>query len=315
MGVAAIFVAAFAGAQTRPAKSYTAPRTVDGQPNLQGYWSNTTYTPLQRPDGVTKEFYNRQEAEEALKRASAAESEQTEPGTIPDVHYDFTQFGLDRSQSALVLNLRTSLIVDPPNGKLPPLSAQGQSRAAERAEARKQMGGPYDAAQNQSLSVRCINMDRNGPPMLAGAYNNTYQIMQTAGYVMILVEMLHDARVIPLGKQPHPPEGVRLLTGSSIGHWEGETLVVETTNFTNRTAFQGSSEKMRLVERFTRVAEDQMVYQFTVEDPATWTRPWTAEVPWKKTIGPIFEHACHEGNYGLANILAGAREEERKTRK
>ena len=315
IGVAAIFVAASAGAQTRPAKTYTAPRTVDGQPNLQGYWSNTTYTPLQRPDGVTMEFYPGPEAEEALKRAAAAESEQTEPGTIPDVHYDFTQFGLDRSQSALVLNLRTSLIVDPPNGKLPPLSAQGQSRAAERAEARKQMGGPYDAAQNQSLSVRCINMDRNGPPMLAGAYNNTYQIVQTAGHVMILVEMLHDARIIPLSKGPHPPESVRLLTGSSIGHWEGETLVIETTNFTNKTAFQGSSEKMRLVERFTRVAEDQLLYQFTVEDPATWTRPWTAEVPWKKTIGPIFEHACHEGNYGLANILAGAREEERKARK
>ena len=174
------------------------------------------------------------------------------------------------------------------------------------------MGGPNDAAQNQSLSVRCINMDRNGPPMLAGAYNNTYQIFQTAGYVMILVEMLHDARIIPLDKRPPLPEGVRLLTGSSIGRWDGQTLVIETTNFTDKTAFQGSSQNMRLTERFTRVAEDTIRYQFTVEDPDTWTRPWSAEVLWKKTVGPIFEHACHEGNYGLANILAGARAEEKR---
>jgi hypothetical protein len=253
--------------------------------------------------------------ENVLKKAAAEEGEQTVPGTVADVHYDFTQFGLDRSQSALALNLRTSLIVDPPDGRLPPLSATGQSRAAERAEARKRMGGPFDAAQNQSLSVRCINMDRDGPPMLAGAYNNNYQIMQTKDYVMILVEMLHDVRIIPLGKLPKAPDSIHQVLGSSRGHWDGETLVVETTNFTERTAFQGSSEKMRLTERFTRVAPDTLRYEFTVDDPATWTRPWSAEVPWKKTIGPIFEHACHEGNYGLANTLAGARAEEKKALK
>jgi len=312
--VSVLLSSAFVAAQTptRTAKTYTAPRTPDGQPDLQGYWSNTTYTPLQRPDNVTKEFYTKEEAEEIIKRAAATESEQTEPGTIPDVHYDFTQFGLDRSQSALALNVRTSLIVDPPDGKLPPLSAAGQSRAAERAEARKRMGGPYDTEQNQTLAVRCINMDRVGPPMLAGAYNNNYQIVQAPGYVMILVEMLHDVRIIPLDNRLPLAENIRLLKGSYRGHWEGETLVVETTNFTDKTAFQGSSEKMRLVERFTRVAEDVIRYQFTVEDPATWTRPWSAEVPWKKTVGPIFEHACHEGNLGLANILAGARAEEKR---
>ena len=297
------------------AKTYTAPRTPDGQPDLQGYWSNTSYTPLQRPNNVNKQFFTKEEAEENLKRAAAAENEQTEPGTIPDVHYDFTQFGLDRSQSALALDLRTSLIVDPPDGKLPPLSPEGQRRAAARAEARRKMGGPFDAAQNQSLSVRCINMDRDGPPMLAGAYNNNYEIVQAPGYVMILVEMLHDVRIIPLDKRPPLPENIRQLTGSSRGRWEGETLVVETTNFTDRTAFQGSSEKMRLVERFTRVADDAIRYQFTVEDEATWTRPWSAEVPWKKTVWPIFEHACHEGNYGLANTLAGARAEEKRATK
>jgi hypothetical protein len=294
----------------RPPNTYKAPRTPHGQPDLQGYWSNTTYTPLQRPNNVNKEFFTEEEAKEIFKKAAAEEGEQTVPGTIPDVHYDFTQFALDRSQSALALNVRTSLIVDPPDGKLPPLSASGQSRAAERAEARKRMGDPFDAAQNQSLSVRCINMDRDGPPMLAGAYNNTYQIVQTEGYVMILVEMLHDVRIIPLGKQPPLAENIRQILGSSRGRWEGETLVVETTNFTGKTAFQGSSEKMHLTERFTRVAEDMIRYQFTVDDPATWTRSWTAEVPWKETVGPIFEHACHEGNYGLANSLAGARAEE-----
>jgi len=295
-----------------PAKTYTAPRTLYGQPDLQGYWSNTTYTPLQRPDNINREFFTKEEAEEVIKRAATEEGEQTQPGTIADVHYDFTQFGLDRSQSALALNLRTSLIVDPPDGKLPPLTPEGRSRADERAAARKQAGGPFDRAQNQSLSVRCINMDRDGPPMLAGAYNNNYQIVQFDGYVLIVVEMLHEARVIPLDKRPPLPANMRQLTGSPRGHWEGDTLVIETTNFTEKTGFQGSSEKMRLIERFTRTAEDTIVYRFTVEDPATWTKSWTAEVPWKKTIGPIFEHACHEGNYGLANSLAGARVEEKR---
>jgi hypothetical protein len=296
-------------AQTR---AYRAPRTPDGQPDLQGFWTNTTYTPLQRPKEVTKELYTREEALEILKTAATLESEQTEPGTIPDVHYDFTQFGLDRNQGGLALNLRTSLIFDPANGQLPPMTEEGQKRNAARAEARKRMGGPTDAAQNQSLSVRCILMDRAGPPMLPGAYNNNYQIIQGPGYVMILVEMIHEPRIIPLDGRPHLPPHVRSLTGNSIGRWEGETLVVETTNFTDKTAFQGSSENMRLTERFTRVAEDRIDYKFTIDDPATWTRPWSAELPMQKTIGPIFEHACHEGNRGLSNTLAGARLEDKK---
>jgi hypothetical protein len=307
ISLAGIFSAAILSAQ-----AYKTPRTQDGQPDLQGYWSNTSYTPLQRPDNVNKPFYTKEEAEAVLKKAAADEAEQTVPGTVADVHYDFTQFGLDRSQSALAMNLRTSLIVDPADGRLPPLSPAGKVRAAERSEARKRAGGPFDRAQNQSLSVRCINMDRDGPPMLAGAYNNNYQILQTRDYVMILVEMLHDVRIIPLGDRPKLGEGIRQMLGSSRGRWDGETLVIETMNFTNRTAFQGGSENMHLVERFTRVAPDTIRYEFTVNDPDTWTKPWSAEVPWKKTIGPIFEHACHEGNYGLANTLAGARAEEKR---
>src|SRR5205809_3625463 len=283
-GVVGIFVAVvllagvFVAAQTptaavkpgTPAKTWSVSRTPDGQPDLQGFWTNTTYTPLERPKNVTKEFYTREEALDIAKRAALVEAEETEPGTIADVHYDFTQFGLDRSQSPFALNLRTSLIVDPPDGRLPPLSAEGQKRAAERAETRRRMGGPYDAAQNQPLSVRCVLMDRNGPPMLGGAYNNTYQIMQAPGYVMILVEMLHDARIVPLDGRPQLPPNVRQWTGSSRGRWEGDTLVIDTTNLTDKFAFQGASENMRLTERFTRVAEDTLRYQFTVDDSSTW---------------------------------------------
>jgi hypothetical protein len=311
----AAFVAAGGGvsqAQTSQAKKWTVPRTPDGQPDLQGFWNNTTYTPLQRPTGVNKEFYTAEEAVEMIKKAAAAEAEQTVPGTVEDVHYDFTQFGLDRSQAPLAQNLRTSLIVDPADGKLPPLTDEGRRRQTARAEARKRAGGPTDAVQNQSLSVRCILMDRNGPPMLAGAYNNNYQIVQAPGYVMILVEMLHGPRIIPIDGRAQLPPAIRQLEGSSRGRWEGDTLVVETTNFTDATGFQGSSENMRLTERFTRVDADTILYRFTVDDPSTWTRPWSAEVPWRKAVGPLFEHACHEGNYGLYNTLAGARAQDKR---
>jgi hypothetical protein len=296
----------------KTAKTWTAPRTPDGQPDLQGFWTNTTYTPLERPKNITKEFFTEEEAREIAKHAADSEEEQTVPGTVADVHYDFTQFGLDRSQGVMALNLRTSLIVDPSDGRIPPMTAEGRKRTAAREEATKRRGATTDAAENENFSTRCIIMDRAGPPMLAGAYNNNYQIVQTPGYVMILVEMVHDVRVIPLDGRPHLPQNVRQWTGSYVGHWEGETLVVESTNFTDKTAFQGSSENMRLIERFTRVADDTIRYQFTVDDPATWARPWSAEVPMKKTIGPLFEHACHEGNYSLPNILAGARAEEKR---
>ncbi len=310
--IAALSLTTMPAAGQATSKAYTAPRTPDGQPDLQGVWTNTTYTPLERPKNVTKELYTREEALEIIKNAADVENDQTEPGTILDVHYDFTQFGLDRSQGGMALNLRTSLIVDPADGKIPPLTAEGQKRATERAEARKRMGGATDAVQNQPLSVRCIIMDRAGPPMLAGAYNNNYQIVQVPGYVMILVEMIHDVRIIPLDGRPHLSENVRQWMGSYVGHWEGQTLVVETTNFNGKNPFQGSSENMRLTERFTRVSDDTIRYQFTMDDPSTWTKPWSAEVPMKKAIGPLFEHACHEGNYGLYNTLAGARAEDKK---
>lgn len=291
---------------------YSPPRTPDGQPDLQGFWTNAGYAPLERPDTVTKEFYTPEEAAEYERRFVDNEAAQTVPGTIPDVHYDHTQFGLDRSVAGYSQNLRTSLIVDPANGKLPPLSVKGQQRAAERAEAAKRRGGPYDAVQNLNFATRCLIMDRMGPPMLYGNYNNTYQIVQAPGSVMILAEMLHDYRVIPIDGSPQLSSDLRQWIGSSRGHWDGDTLVVETTNFNGKNPFRGSSEHMRLIERFTRVDEKTIRYQFTVDDPDTWTRPWSAEMPMKTTTGPIFEHACHEGNYGLYNILAGARADEKR---
>jgi len=293
------------------AKAYTPPRTPDGQPDLQGFWTNSTYVPLERPKDVTKEFYTPAEAEEAIKRAAAREAEQTEPGTTADVHYDFSQFGLDRSQSTIARSLRTSLVVDPPEGRIPLVNAEGQKRAQALAAARKARGGPYDAVENMPIGSRCIIMGGSGPPLMNAGYNANYQIVQAPGYVMILTEMIHDVRIIPLDGRPQPPQNVRQWTGISRGRWEGNTLVVETTNFNGRNAFRGASENVKVTERFSRVADDMIDYKFTVEDPATWDRSWTAEAPLAKTGGPIFEFACHETNYGIANILAGARAEEK----
>jgi len=321
LGFAVALLVAPIGAQTggrasSGAPTYRVPRLPDGHPDFQGFWNNTTYTPLERPQGINREFFTKEEVLEQMKRAASEESEQTTPGTIADVHYDFTQFGLDKSQSPLALNLRTSLIVDPPDGHLPPMTEEGKRLNAARAEARKRAGAITDAAQNQPLSVRCIQMDRDGPPMLAGAYNNNYQIVQSVNTVMILVEMLHDPRIIPTDGRPQLPSSIRQLEGSSRGRWDGDTLVIETTNFTDMLMFaaQGASADMKLTERFTRISDDTLMYRFTVDDPTVWTRPWSAEVPWKKSVGPIFEHACHEGNYSLANLLRGAREDEKRAK-
>jgi hypothetical protein len=278
---------------------------------LQGFWTNSTYTPLERPDNVTKEFYTPDEFAAVIKQAAEREREQTTPGTTADVHYDFSQFALDRSQSAFARNLRTSLVVNPENGRLPPLTDEGRKRAAERAEAAKRVGR-LDSAESNQLDDRCLIMAGAGPPMLDAAYNSNYQIVQSPGYVMILTEMIHDVRVIPLDGRPQPHSNIRQWMGISRGRWEGETLVVETTNFNGKNPLRGSSENMRVTERFTRVADEAIQYRFTVEDPSTWSRAWTAELPMLKTKGPLFEHACHEGNYGLYNSLVGARLEEKK---
>ena len=314
LAVVAVLVAGWSApafAQRQEAHGpYRVPRTPDGHPDLQGFWTNQTYIPMERPDGVDKPLYTEEEVAELERGRATREAEQTTPGTIPDVHYDFTQFGLDRSQSTFARNLRTSLIIDPPNGRLPPVNAEGRKRAEELAAARAGVGR-WDSAEANQLDDRCVIMRGAGPPMMNAGYNANYHIVQNRDYVMILVEMIHDARVIPLDGRDPPHDKARQWMGSPRGRWEGDTLVVETANFNSKNPFNGSSDQMRVTERFTRVDDDTIVYRVTLEDPATWDAPWTVEMPMKKTRGPIFEHACHEGNYGLYNTLVGARLEER----
>jgi hypothetical protein len=311
-------VAAKAGA-----KPYKAPRTPDGQPDLGGFWSNATYTPLERAQGVTKEFYTPEEFSKIRQQRQATDEEQTTPGTTADVHYDFTQFGLDKSQHTIVQNLRTSQIIDPPDGRMPPTTPEAAQRAQAAAAERKQAGGQYDRVQNMPTGSRCIIMGGAGPPLRDAGYNSTYHVVQGQGNVMILTEMIHDARIIPLDNRPAPPAGLKQWVGMSRGHWEGDTLVVETTNFNGRNAIAAggggrggggatSSDQVKITERFTRTSDDQIEYKYTVEDPHTWTKPWTALNYLQKTNGPIFEFACHETNYGVAGILGGAREDEKK---
>jgi hypothetical protein len=208
--------------------------------------------------------------------------------------------------------MRSSLIVNPPDGKVPPPLPEAQKRNADLAAARRKLGGQFDGPENRSLQERCLLTPQAGPPMLPANYNSNYQIVQTPDYVAILVEMIHDVRIIPLNGGPHVPKNVRLLMGDPRGHWEGNTLVVETTNFSDKTSFRGASENLRIIERFTRTDANTLVYQFTIDDPATWAKPWTGEIPMKKVSAPLYEYACHEGNYGIAGVLAGARAEEKK---
>ena len=294
------------------AKAYKVPRTPDGKPDLQGFWSSSTYTPLERRQGVTKEFYTEEEFKKVMEDARARDLTQTEPGTNADVHYDFTQFGLDKSQHTIVQNLRTSQIIDPPDGRLPPQVPAARERAQAAAAARKAAGGQYDRVQNMPNGSRCIIMGGGGVPIRDAGYNSNYHIVQSPDSVMVLGEMIHDARIIPLDNRPAPPAGLRTWVGISRGRWDGDTLVVETTNFNGRNPYQGSSDQLKVTERFTRISDEQIEYKFTVEDPLTWERPWTAVSYLQKTIGPLFEFACHESNYGVANILAGARAEEKR---
>lgn len=282
-------------------KTWTPPRTPDGQPDLQGIWTNFQGVPLQRPKELgAKEFYTKEEAAERAKRGV-----QTDRPTLPEAHYDLSQFGLASEQEQVAPNLRTSLIVGP-DGRIPPQTPEAQKRNAERAA--KANGHEFDGPETRPLAERCILWAQEGPPTLPTGYNSNLQIVQGPGYVAILQEMIHDVRIIPTDGRPHVPQNIRLWRGDSRGHWEGNTLVIDTTNFTARTAFQGSSENLHVVERLTRTGEDSILYEFTADDPATWT--WTAQLPWAKTQGPIYEYACHEANYGMANNLSGARAEE-----
>jgi hypothetical protein len=292
------------------------PRTPDGQPDLQGIWTNSTLTPLER----TEEFRGKPvltgpEAAAYEKRMIVQGSrDRRDGGSETDVARAYNELFFDHGDKLARIEetFRTSMIVDPPNGQIPPLTAEAQTRQDRLREQAKLH--PADRAQDRSLTERCIFWATAGPPMLPGPYNNTYRIYQTAGYVMIFSEMIHEPRIIPLHGRPHLPPAIRSWTGDSRGRWEGNTLVIDTTNFTDKTRFRGSSENLHIVERLTRVDANTILYRFTIDDPATYTKPWSGELPFIATPGPIYEYACHEGNYALVDILAGARAEERKSK-
>jgi hypothetical protein len=287
-------------------KQWTAPRTPDGQPNLEGFWTNATTTPLERPNFLAgKQVLTEAEAAEFQERVLKPSGEGP-PGLQAGSSIDASWF----ERGKVVEGRRTSLIVDPPDGRIPPLTPAAQERVAARAQQSRLH--PADGPENRSLAERCLMQPNAGPPMLSGGYNNNCQIIQGPGYVAILVEMLHEVRIIPLDGRPHLPPDVRNWLGDSRGRWEGSTLVVDTTNFTGKTAFRGSGESLHLTERFTRTAADTIRYEFTVADPESFKKPWSAEHPMRRGQGPIYEYACNEGNYALANILQGARAEEKR---
>jgi hypothetical protein len=298
-------------AKTAVARRWTPPRTPDGQPSLEGIWTNSTLTPLERPRELAgKEFFTPEEAAEREKRQLAELSTDRRDGPPEvDVNRSYNEFWRERGT---VLQ-RTSLIVDPSDGRIPPLTPEAQKREALRAEARRRRG-PADSWEDRNLAERCIT---RGAPKLPGGYNNNFQIWQIPGYVAILQEMIHEVRIIPLDGRPHVHENIRLWMGDSRGRWEGETLVVDTTNFNDKIIFNSfyccgaAGANLHVVERFTRIDADTIEYRYTVDDPTTYTRSWTAAVPMKKTAGPIFEYGCHEGNYALPNILSGARAQEK----
>ena len=300
-------------------KAWTPPHTPDGKPDLQGIWSDNTLTPFERPKGLgAKEFYTDQELAELTKRVRGGrqgeEVEGAELGAANPqaVRYDLELYGFDRTRLRYT-SKRTSLVVGP-EGVVPPMLPEARARNAARAAALK--GHEFDSYEQRPLSERCILMNQIRIPMTPGANEgNLLQIVQGPGYVSLLHETDHSTRVIPTDGRAHVPQNIRQWQGDSVGHWEGNTLVVDTTNFTNQSAYRGSSDKLHLVERFTRAADDTMVYQFTVEDPTTWAKPWSAEIAWTKTKGPVYEWACHEGNTMISTILRGARVEEEAAQK
>ncbi len=286
-------------------------RTPDGHPDLQGVWNFSSLTPLERPaQFADKPVLTDAEAAEferqTLERINADRRRDTAEA---DVAQAYNNAWYDRG-TKVVGTKRSSLIVDPPDGRIPALTASGQAAAAARAEARRERG-PADGPEDRSLAERCLLFNA-GPPLLPGPYNNNLQIVQTRDYVVIANEMIHDVRIVPLDGRPHLPAGIRRWQGDARGRWDGDVLVVETTNFSDRTSVRGSDTRLRLVERFKRIDAKTLDYQFTLDDPSVFSRPWTVSLPMTASDGMIYEYACHEANFAMSGILRGARAEERE---
>ena len=289
------------------------PLTPWGAPDLQGVWDFRTITPLQRPEDLGDQaFLTQEEAAQreqtAVDRAARLWNREAQPTEAGGNVGGYNNFWMDQGTNVIGTR-RTSLIIDPPNGRLPEVTEAGRARAAANRGA---FGSELPASYTDlSNSDRCLMGFNAGPPITPAAYNQNVQLFQTPDHLVMLTEMVHTVRVVPLDGTPALAEGLRQLSGDSRGHWEGETLVVETANFEARRDWRGSTEGMRLVERFTRVDANTLEYEFTVTDPETWATSWTVNLPMQRNELPMFEYACHEGNYAMEVMLGGARADER----
>jgi len=324
---AALLCAALLPGQTparasKPASSSKAIPRADGHPDLQGIWTNATVTPMERPAQFANKL-NITDAEAAAFEKDQAQDLQSEDGQSDGKIIraagssgtgGYNVLFVDRGTEMIRIDgvKRSSLIIDPPDGRVPPITEE----ARQRNGAMMRNFNRYDDVKERPLSERCVIGfgSTAGPPMMPVLYNNTYQIVQNKDTVMILVEMVHDVRIIRMNGT-HPPSNVRELLGDSIGHWEGDTLVVDTTNFTDQTRFRGASENLHVIERFERISPDQILYRATIDDPSTFTKQWTMEFPFRATPGPVYEYACHEGNYAMTDIMGGARKMESQQKK
>ena len=303
-----------------PVAAQDAPRTAWGAPDLQGVWDFRTITPLERPEALGDQAFLTEEeaanleqevvdrnvelANRAARRTQVTQSvdrgEEGAPGF-------YNNFWLDRGTRTIGTR-RTSLVVDPPNGRLPEMSPAGRERTTARREYLREH--PADSWLDRSAFDRCILGFNAGPPITPGGYNQNLQVFQTPDHVVLITEMVHTVRVVPLDGRPALPGHVRQWSGDSRGRWEGDTLVIETSHFNNQRRWRGTTPGMTLVERLTRVDADTLAYEYTVDDPETWTRPWTASIPMRRSDEPLYEYACHEGNYSMPGILGGHRADE-----
>jgi len=322
---AAVRAAAAAFKQAKPLKDFLPKKTAWGDPDISGTYLVATYTPLQRPERLKdKAFFTEDEAIAELARVIGQDAE-VDPR---NVHYDWKEYGMDGWQSPIRPSLRTSLIVDPPDGRIPTLSAEGQKRRNERQLAARMRAPEVSVRTLASTYTRCITGNAAGGPLVRGGnpdpVNTTgseagvtaeIQLLQSPGYAAIITQANSDVRIIPLKAVPPPPPTVRAWLGISRGHWDGNTLVVETTNFNDKTPatnFQGSTENLKMTERFTLVNPTTIKYEYRIEDPQTWTQPWSAEAYIPRVAPGIFEFACHESNYGLFNVVRGAQIREKE---
>jgi hypothetical protein len=305
-------------AASRDKKTWVLPRTPDGQPDLQGYWTSLSFTPMERPAKYgNREFLTDEEAAQIHKEGIQHSYEFTFNDLAETPVYDATVYGLSAWQEGVAPNKRTSLVVDPPDGKIPALTPE----AAKAREAARKHGPNQDyadpnapvkadVAEDLNLGERCLSF--GGPPITPGAYNSNFKIVQGQGYVMIEYEWNNEIRIIPLDGRPALSQDIHRWHGDSRGHWEGNTLVVETSNFRPGATFQGANAKtLKITEYFTRTDQNMIEYKFTISDPSTWTKPWTAIVPLSHMEGPIPEYDCTENNNDAVNILAGARAAEK----